>query len=64
MAFVLEKPERLDLVKAVKLLDEMDGLILRASACGLDCEAQDLMAQALRQRVDALRQNFLNVRKE
>lgn len=58
MPFKLEKPERLQLVNSIKLLDEVDELCKKGAACGFDMRAHDMAAQALRARVDAIRREF------
>lgn len=58
MPFKLEKPELLELAKATKLLDEADALIRKAAACGFDMQAQDGACQALRERIERIRQTF------
>lgn len=64
MPYQLDKPERLELTKAYKLLDEVDALCQKGSACGFNMEAQDLAAQALRERIDAIRRELTPQRRE
>lgn len=64
MPYQLEKPERLELTKAYKLLEEADEMCKRAANCGFNMEAADLACQALRERVDAIMREFGPRRKE
>lgn len=58
MPFKLDRPELLELTKSTKLLDEVDALCKKCAAAGFDVTAQDLASQALRERINAIREQF------
>lgn len=59
------EPEALQSVdKALRLINEADELLRKAVACGFDCQAQQMLSLALRQRLDSIKAQFGPGRRE
>lgn len=58
MGYELDEQSLRDISQGLALLSEADELLRRCKACGMDTTPQELMAQALRERLDAVKRNF------